>query len=133
MKFKIIVITLILIAVFGVTYFYTNNKKVSEEDLKITKELTSDSLTIVYTNEGFIPKEISIKKGQTVKFINQSDRKMWVASNDHPSHLAYPEFDQKEITVRGAVYEFKFEKSGNWGYHNHLYSTHGGTINVTEN
>lgn len=133
MKIKIIVISLVLIAVVGLTYFYTNNKKVSESDMELVNELTQDSLTIVYTNEGFMPKEISIKKGQTVKFINESDRKMWVASNDHPSHLIYPEFDQKEITVRGAVYEFKFEKTGNWDFHNHLFSSHGGTIKVTEN
>lgn len=133
MKNKIIVVSLVLIIVGGLTYYFTNNKKVSEVDMNLTKELTTDSLTVVYTNEDFTPKKISIKKGQTVKFINNSDRKMWVASNDHPMHLIYPEFDQKEITLRGSVYEFKFEKTGNWDYHNHLVSSHGGTIEVTEN
>lgn len=130
MNFKVVTVLLVLILVGAGVYFFQNNKKVSEEDLKITSELTKNELTIVYNNEGFSPRELKIKKGQTVKFINQSDRKMWVASDNHPAHEIYPEFDQKEITERGATYEFKFEKSGNWGYHNHTFSNHIGIIIV---
>lgn len=130
MNYKFMTVLLILIVVGAGVYFFQNNKKVSEEDLKITNELINDELTVVYNNDGFNPKELKIKKGQTVKFINQSDRKMWVASNDHPAHDLYPEFDQKEITERGTTYEFKFDKPGSWGYHNHMYSNHIGTIIV---
>ncbi len=130
MKLKII-ITLSLVVITGLgIYFFQNNKTTSPEDQKITNELIKEQLTIVYTNEGFLPKELRIKKGDTVKFINQSDRKMWVASDNHPAHEIYPEFDQKDISLRGVVYEFKFEKPGNWGFHNHLFSNHTGNIIV---
>jgi plastocyanin len=95
-----------------------------------TKELIKNNLTVVYNNEGFTPQEIRIKKGETIKFINLSDRKMWVASNNHPEHNIYPEFDQKDIALREGEYEFKFEKTGAWGYHNHLYSNHEGVVIV---
>lgn len=124
MNYKVVVVILILIGVSAGVYFLQNNKKVSETDMKVTTELLKNELTVVYNNEGFTPKELKIKKGDTVKFVNQSDRKMWVASDNHPAHDIYPEFDQKDITERGAEYQFKFEKPGTWGYHNHMFSNH---------
>lgn len=124
MNYKIIVVVIALIGVAGGIYFFQNNKKVSEVDKKVTTELLKNELTVVYTNEGFNPREIKVKKGETVKFINQSDRKMWVASDNHPAHDIYPEFDQKDITERGAEYKFQFDKPGTWGYHNHMFSKH---------
>lgn len=130
MNLKILTIIVALLVVGFGTYYFQNNKEVSDEDIIKTKELTKNNLTIVYTNEGFNPKEIKIKKDETIKFINLSDRKMWVASNDHPAHDIYPEFDQKEISLRDAEYSFKFEKTGTWGFHNHLYAGHEGTVIV---
>lgn len=130
MKIKFLLVFVVIILVTGIIYFFENNKKVSIEDSKKIEELVKNELNVIYTNEGFTPKEIKIKKGEKIKFINLSDRKMWVASNNHPEHDIYPEFDQKEITLRGTEYEFTFEKIGNWGYHNHLYSNHTGTIIV---
>lgn len=130
MKIKIAIVLVVILAVSGSIYFFQNNKSVSKEDLKKTEELLKNDLTVVYNNEGFNPKEIKIKKGDTVKFINQSDRKMWVASNNHPEHDIYPEFDQKDISLKGTEFEFKFDKSGTWGYHNHMYSNHNAIVIV---
>lgn len=130
MKISIIIVSLLIGA--GVIFYLQNNLKTSPDDQKITMELLKNEQTVVYTNEGFIPNEISIKTGQIVKFINQSDRKMWIASDDHPSHNIYPEFDQKDMVNKGGSYEFKFDKEGSWGFHNHLYSNHLGKIIVRE-
>jgi len=130
MNYKLLGVILILALVGSSVFYYQNNKKVSKEDLKTTQEMTQDRLVVVYNNEGFSPKNITIKTGESIKFINLSDRKMWVASNDHPTHDIYPEFDQKDIVLRGGEYIFKFEKKGKWGFHNHLYSEHEGIIIV---
>jgi len=130
MNYKLLGVILTLVLIASGIFYFQNNKKISEEDLRKTKELTKENLIIVYNNEGFNPKEIKIKNGDTIKFINLSDRKMWVASNDHPAHDIYPEFDQKDIALRDGEYSFKFEKKGTWGFHNHVYSSHIGTIIV---
>lgn len=76
--------------------------------------------TITYTNDGFVPTELTVKAGTKVTFINQSDVKMWVASANHPAHLLYPEFDEKTAVAKGGSYSFTFNKVGTHPYHNHV-------------
>lgn len=81
---------------------------------------TTKSNTVTYTNDGFSPAELTVKSGTTVTFVNQSDAKMWVASANHPSHLLYPEFDEKAYVARSGSYSFTFTKVGSHPYHNHV-------------
>jgi plastocyanin len=77
--------------------------------------------TVKYTDKGFEPAIVTIKKGETVQWINEnSNAQMWVASNPHPTHTDYPGFDQDEGVSAGSSYSFTFRNSGVWGYHNHL-------------
>ncbi|MBI4099425.1 cupredoxin domain-containing protein [Candidatus Microgenomates bacterium] len=86
-----------------------------------------------YTATGFSPATVTIKKGQTVKFVNKSGSSMSVASNPHPTHTDYPGFDQFKSTSKGQTeYDFAFDKVGTWGYHNHLNPSDGGTVIVLE-
>lgn len=68
----------------------------------------------------FNPKNIQINQGQTVSFENNGKTSKWPASNIHPTHAIYPEFDPKKGIKPGEVWEFKFDKSGKWRYHDHL-------------
>lgn len=95
-----------------------------------TGEQKKFAAVITYTDSGFTPASITIKNGETVKWINQSSAKMWVASNPHPTHTDYPGFDQLSSALSGGKYQFTFEKVGNWGYHNHTNPSDGGMINV---
>src|SRR5690242_16140607 len=47
---------------------------------------TSMSATVTMTASGFSPATVTIGKGGTVTFVNQSGEDMWVASNPHPVH-----------------------------------------------
>lgn len=85
---------------------------------------------VTYTNDGYSPKTLTIKAGDTVTFNNEGSPSMWVASAQHPTHQAYPEFDQLEATGAGTSYEFTFDKTGDWKYHNHVRPNHFGTIIV---
>jgi len=87
-------------------------------------------VTVHYTGTGFVPSNLSVKLGATVTFINDSDASMWVASNPHPVHTNYPEFDAKRAYIKGESYSFTFTRPGSWGYHNHLRPSDGGTIIV---
>lgn len=96
--------------------------------------------TVTYNGSSFSPSTVTIAKGGTVTFTSSSGS-MWVASNPHPSHEGYsgttrsqhcPDvagtaFDQ---CAPGTSYSFVFQKSGSWGYHNHLNASMSGTVIV---
>ena len=89
------------------------------------------TVVIEYTASGFSPSTVTIKKGDTVRWVNKTSEEMWVASAMHPAHTVYSgttlqqhctagaannSFDQ---CANGNTYEFTFDKTGEWGYHNH--------------
>lgn len=102
----------------------------TKEPVKAEPENKSSETTITYTNDGFSPNQVTIKAGSKVKFINQSSRQMWVASDPHPIHTDTPTFDSNRGIGTGETYEFTFTESGSHGYHNHLSSFHLGTVLV---
>jgi len=85
---------------------------------------------VEYTDSGFTPKTITIKAGQSVRFLNTSNKLMWVSSDPHPTHTDYPGFDQLTAVAKGKDYLFVFTQAGTWGYHNHLGASHAGTVVV---
>jgi plastocyanin len=93
-------------------------------------EQPAAAATVTYTDSGFSPATVTIKRGQTVRFTNQTDGPMWVASDDHPVHNDLPGFDALGDLGRGQSYEFTFDTAGTWGYHNHSASVDRGTVIV---
>ncbi len=85
---------------------------------------------VTYNGTSFSPSTINAKVGDVVIFKNSSDSSFWPASDPHPTHTNYPEFDAKRPIPSGQTYEFKFTKAGSWGYHNHLNPSARGTIIV---
>jgi plastocyanin len=95
---------------------------------------------VEYTNDGFVPKEIEIELGDTVRFLNSSNRSMWISSDNHPTHTLYPEktefdclgssFDQCKATNNGEFWDFTFNTNGTHGYHNHSRANHLGKVIV---
>jgi len=98
------------------------------------------TVTVTYTDTGYTPKSITINKGDTVKFVNDSSGPMWTASARHPDHTLYPEktandclgsaFDQCKSVNKGGSYSFTFNQVGSWNYHNHSNSSQFGTVVV---
>ncbi len=94
--------------------------------------------TVTYTDSGYSPKTLTVKAGTVVTFRNQSSRLMWNASAPHPAHNAYPmmggciasAFDQCVSAPNGQNWSFKFDQKGSWNFHNHLFSSHFGTVVV---
>ena len=86
---------------------------------------------IEYRDSGFSPAQISVKLGESVTWINQSGKSMWVASADHPEHKQYPGFDQLQAVENGGQYSFNFQKEGSWNYHNHSNPVHTGIVVVS--
>ncbi len=82
------------------------------------------------TESGFIPQETTINKGETIKFSTELKTQFWPASDLHPTHGLYPEFDPQQPIEPNSTWSFKFEKTGTFRFHDHLQPFYRGTINV---
>ena len=97
-----------------------------------------DDIIVAYTDNGFNPGSLTVKKGKTVIFKNDSSRDFWPASAVHPAHDAYPEkggcinskFDACNLVLPGGIWRFTFNFPGTWKYHDHLSPRFNGTIVV---
>lgn len=85
---------------------------------------------IAYDGKAFSPANLDIKNGDIVVFKNESDKNFWPASGPHPQHTNYPEFDPKKPVAAGQTWQFKFAKTGAWGFHDHLTPNAFGKITV---
>lgn len=109
-----------------------------------TNENPNDPKTYVVemTAQNFSPKILSIKAGDTVKFINKDTMNHWPATNFHPTHTNYPGsdinncgqttpmFDSCKALAPNESFEFTFNSKGSWDYHDHINGNFSGTIVV---
>src|SRR3989344_3978991 len=116
----------LVIAFFAAVIFLSPNAE------KMNPSSPVEHMEIVLMAEGFKPDEIWIRKGGSVTFRTDISRPFWPASNLHPSHGIYSDFDPKRPLDPGESWKFVFEKAGDWGMHDHLRSYYVGAIHVVE-
>lgn len=115
-----------------------DDKMISEEDPMSEGQFSDENSMmgevtvheISFNGTAYSPAQVTIKNGDIVVFKNDSDKDFWPASAMHPDHLIYPEFDADKGIAPGGKYEFKFTKTGAWGFHDHLTPTAFGRITV---
>lgn len=74
---------------------------------------------VKYTNNGFEPATLEVKRGESVEFLNQSDKAMVIRSRDDNPENFYPGFSQEGGPLgRGGRFYFAFTIPGTWPYHN---------------
>ncbi len=88
--------------------------------------------TIEMSHNSFNPTDITITQGDTVIFKNLDDTDRWPASNIHPTHEVYSDFDPKAGIPAGESWSFTFNKAGSWRFHDHLLPELTGSITVTK-
>ncbi len=135
-----LVVVLVVVAVLGAWYFMSQSQAPAVDEVRETEnteaveEIVGAENVIIFTSGGFSPNPLTVKVGDTVKFVNNSSVDFWPASAMHPTHKAYPGsdiekcdtdergsiFDACESIVPGGSFEFTFNEVGEWGYHNHL-------------
>lgn len=77
--------------------------------------------TIVFTNDGFEKDSYSVKAGETVKVINNSNTSVQFSSDDHPTHRKNPEINLPTISA-GKSTTFTPQRKGTFGVHDHIQS-----------
>jgi len=117
--------------------FYATKMVLSRDRIPVSDSVSEQSIqegevSIVLTNKGFMPAEVTVKKGTTITFSTDVDRPFWPASNLHPTHEEYAAFDPKQEIPPDETWSFTFDQVGDWNMHDHLRSYFVGSINVVE-
>ncbi len=128
---KLIIAALIIAAVLagGALYLLLQNR--DAEVAPVVQNLGEPAVVITRTESGYEPKEVTIHQGDVVTWVNESGEFHWPASDLHPTHGVYPEFDPLTPIAPGDEWSFKFDKVGVWKYHDHIRANKTGTITVT--
>lgn len=82
-------------------------------DETVTSELTS---SVVITDRGVAPAVVTVKKGATVTWINQSDapHRLAITSPNPPREM--DGFGMPEPIAKGESYSYTFESAGSYTY-----------------
>ena len=127
---------LIIMITAGLTFFVATwyiGLDDRESSVKIeSPQVAGDVVEVVLTESGYEPREITIPVGTTVRFSTTVNRPFWPASNLHPSHEIYSEFDPREPIPSDGSWSFTFNRVGVWNMHDHIRSYFTGSITVTE-
>ncbi len=108
----------------------TGSMPVAEGSSESEKGGVSARTVVTYTNTGFAPQRITVKKGTFVAFINDSTVMMQVAGGAHEDHDRA--FEQPQAVGKGGSFEYEFSTVGTFTYHNHDNAAHTGTVVVEE-
>lgn len=96
----------------------------------VSTEIPPDAVEIIMNDTGYVPSTITVPLGTSVAFVTSQSGDAWPASNIHPTHGIYPEFDPGSKLKPGQVWIFTFDKPGTWRFHDHLQPAITGTITV---
>lgn len=92
---------------------------ISKQKVPVAAQAVS-SAQIVLSEDGFEPSEVTIKKGGTVTFTTTAGRPFWPASNLHPTHSIYSEFDPLRPLKPNEEWSFTFDRVGTHNFHDHI-------------
>ncbi len=127
-KLIVYLAVVLVVAWFGYKWWSSSKQVDVQGESAVSESVEAiEENMVVYGEEGFSPNPIKIKVGDTVSFVNDSFREMWVASAKHPTHEVLPGFDQLE---EGTDYEYTFTEVGEWKYHDHLNPEYFGSVIV---
>jgi plastocyanin len=146
---KSIVSIIVVVLLVGGIYAITTKDSPSTpaeslpETSTTTQSTSPEAVSVKYTADGFSPKTLTIKKGQSVTWTNETGNPLWVASDPHPQHTDYDGTartehcdntnpDAFDACSPTNSFTFTFNKEGTWKYHNHAASSNIGEIIVTE-
>jgi plastocyanin len=90
---------------------------------------TQSQNTITYSNDSFSPSTLTVKAGTTVTVKNASSQAIQFDSDPHPVHTDNTDLNVGVISA-GQSKTFLTNRTGSFGYHNHLNPSETGTLVV---
>jgi len=127
-------IVALLILTGGIYYFVSTSGKTTIKKPTTNTEIPQvtqqpGSFTIVYTQEGFTPKDATIQAGSRVMWVNHSGGSAAVNSDDYPDNKKYPMLNLGEFGNNSSV-QTTILKPGTYTYYNSLNQDQKGTLTV---
>jgi plastocyanin len=142
MNSKLLIIVIITLIVALGAFTFLGNKKTnpttstrqpepikSQQTTSAETETNKQVTNVILGGSSFVPKDIAVKAGARVVWINKSGKAATVNSDDHPTHRLYPFLNLGEFANATTV-QVVVEKPGKYSYHNHLNPSETGTITV---
>ena len=118
MRFRLLIIGLAIVAIVSLLYYVQYYAQSPRTHI------------IIRTESGFKPRDITVRQGDTVQFIAEHGATYWPASDAHPSHAFYRDFDPRRALLPEETWSFVMDRPGLWPYHDHLHPGLRGTITV---
>lgn len=115
-------------SIIGVSALLSTKEAKHEAGKLILSNPDASEHVITLKKDGFEPDTLIIRQNDTVVFRSELDTDFWPASNLHPQHGIYPEFDPKEPVPAGTQWQFQFSKAGRFKFHDHLFANYTGLI-----
>ncbi len=110
-----------------------NSSQALNSNQVVNQSTAATSTTVLANGSTFSPATVTIRTGGTVTWTNNGTPAVYVAPDDHPSHLRYRGIWDDNGTgsiAAGESYSQTFSIPGTYYYHDHLNSATVGTVVV---
>lgn len=108
---------------------YTTQPAVSPQATSAATTAPAEKNVVKITSSGFLPQNITIKTGESVRWVNDETLDHAVNSAVHPTHLLYPPLNLGLIKS-GEEKSLEFPTAGTYKYHDHLNPSLTGSVTV---
>jgi plastocyanin len=73
---------------------------------------------VYYTDQGFVPGILEVKRGEEVRFINRTSGVMHIIAEERTSSLYYRSLNQPNTVGKGGTYQIGMPEAGIMNYYN---------------
>lgn len=86
----------------------------------VSTNFLQSQTVVTLTESGFYPSELEITEGDTIRFVSKTGYDFWPASDSHPGHTDYPDFDPRQPVPADQEWQHTFSEAGVYNYHDHI-------------
>ena len=129
---RFIAVVIVLVLVAAGLFLLINSKNNSNKQTPVRKVSTLPRAiikSVTLDKNGFTPASITIKKGETVSWLNKSGVDATVNSTPYPKNNSYP-FLNLGSFKNGSTVQALFENPGTFTYYNYFVPAQKGTVIV---
>lgn len=124
------VLVFVVLVLIALVYTFSAKQVIApkgENEVPEAQEAPEGKNVVLVTDKGFEPQVLGVKAGETVTWINTSNKTVNVSSDTHPIHTLFPFLNIGNIGTNTSA-SATVEEPGTYTYHNHLDPTKTGTV-----
>jgi len=127
---KKIILSLITVVVFVIIVFVMGGRTSNAPGQQATatptptpspvSKKTSANYSVQITAQGLSTKELNVKVGDTITFVNLDAMLHWPASGPHPTHQICQGFEPKQALKQNEQFSYTFRQAVTCPIHDHI-------------